>query len=65
MKGCASELGKAPTSDAVYVGLDEAFAHEGTVGSVSEDIKPLSLVKSEVLDGMAVFAGKAPTSAAV
>ena len=27
--------GRAPTSDAVYVGLLDAFAQEGTVGSVS------------------------------
>ena len=57
--------GNAPTSDAVYVGFDDAFAHDGTVGSVSVVMNPESFVRSEVLDGMVVLAGNAPTSDAV
>ena len=29
------DVGTAPTSEAVYDGLLDAFAHDGTVGSVS------------------------------
>ena len=43
-----------PTSDAVYVGFDDAFAHAGTVGSVSvKDWRAVSALPKDVCTALA------------
>lgn len=59
------DAGTAPTSTAVYVGLVEALAQDGTVGSVSVVINPESFVRSETFVGITVELGSALTSDAV
>ena len=51
-------VGTAPTSEAVYDGLLDAFAHDGTVGSVSvyPVMYPASLVRSLTAVGTVMFA---------
>jgi hypothetical protein len=47
--------GRAPTSEAVYVGFDAALAHAGTVGSVSEAIPPDEILPKSITPSIGLY----------